>query len=284
MKVVKGLAFFLFFLVLLGACFDPPEFPEVPQISLNKVRFGDDPDEGNPDSVVISLNFRDGDGDLGLDPQNPRHSMFPFQFADFFQTDGSGGLTPVEISSLVIVDQSNNTQTVVDYIDVPDPDKGTLAYFSSRRTSTYSNLPSYSCSDYVFREFIVPVADAAILGPTVTVIDTIEGEYIYVKDSLYHRSNPNHYNIEVDFLIKVGNTFDTLDFRQANCSTFDGRFPVLSDDDNPLEGTLDYSLNSLFMKLFLEDQTFKFRIRIRDRALHVSNTIITDNLTLDEIR
>jgi hypothetical protein len=281
MKVVKGLAFFLFFLILLGACFDPPEFPDVPQISFNAVYFGDDPDENKNDSIVISLNFRDGDGDLGFDYGNPQHSLPPYQFADFFQTDASGGLTPVEISSLVLVDNSTNITRVVDFFDVADPDKGTLALFSSKRTAAYASLPEYSCSDYVFREFLVPVSDGTLLGPTTTYIDTIDGKYIYVKDSLYHKSNPNHYNIEVDLLVKVGNSFDTVNLE---CSTLDGRFPILSDNENPLEGTLDYSINSVGLEALLEDLTFKFVVRIRDRALHVSNPIITENLTLDAIR
>jgi hypothetical protein len=281
MKVVKGLAFFLFFLILLGACFDPPEFPDVPQISINDVYFGDDPDENENDSIVISLNFRDGDGDLGFDYGNPLHSVAPYQFANFFQTDGSGGLNPVEVSSLVLTDNSNNTTRVIDYINVSDPSQGTLALFSSKRTAAYASLPEYSCSDYVFREFIVPVSDGAVLGPTTTYIDTVDGQYIYVRDSLYHKSNPNHYNIEVDLLIKVGNSYDTVDL---DCSTLDGRFPILSDNDNPLEGTLDYSINSVALEALLDGLTFKFVVRIRDRALHISNPIITDNLTLDAIR
>jgi hypothetical protein len=82
-------------------------------------------------------------------------------------------------------------------------------------------------------------------------------------------------------LIKVGNSYDTLDL---DCATLDGRFPVLSDNDNPLEGTLDYSINSVAMEILLQDETFKFRVRIRDRGLHVSNTIVTDNYTLDALR
>ena len=53
-----------------SSCFDPPEFPIIPEIEYENVRFVDVPDP-NPsqfttDSVVLEIKFMDGDGDLGL--------------------------------------------------------------------------------------------------------------------------------------------------------------------------------------------------------------------------
>jgi hypothetical protein len=49
----------------LGACYSPPEFPLEPTIAYNNVEFKEVPN--SLDSLIISIKFQDGDGDLGLD-------------------------------------------------------------------------------------------------------------------------------------------------------------------------------------------------------------------------
>ncbi len=51
--------------ILLGSCFDAPELPIEPNISLENFYFKDAPEEGL-DSLIVELKFEDGDGDLGL--------------------------------------------------------------------------------------------------------------------------------------------------------------------------------------------------------------------------
>src|SRR5688572_9599859 len=51
----------------VSSCFDPPEFPIIPEIAYENIRFVDRPDPST-DSLVLELSFKDGDGDLGLDP------------------------------------------------------------------------------------------------------------------------------------------------------------------------------------------------------------------------
>ena len=54
-----------FMILILGACYNPPEFPLEPTISFNDIQFK----EGlnSQDSLIVSIKFQDGDGDLGLD-------------------------------------------------------------------------------------------------------------------------------------------------------------------------------------------------------------------------
>jgi hypothetical protein len=112
-----------------------------------------------------------------------------------------------------------------------------------------------------------------------------EGTYLRVRDTLYIESNPNHYNIEVDFLVKNGAGFDEFDWRANNlCTTFDGRFPVLADNDNALDGTLKYNMESRGFKPFFGSKTLKLRIQIKDRNLNLSNVIETGEFTLESIR
>jgi hypothetical protein len=53
----------MFSLLALSFCTRPPELPVIPQIEFEYVQFKEV--EG-PDSLIISVFFRDGDGDLGL--------------------------------------------------------------------------------------------------------------------------------------------------------------------------------------------------------------------------
>jgi hypothetical protein len=71
---------------ILGSCISPPDnFPSVPEISFKDIRFV--PTDGS-DSLIVSVDFKDAEGDLGLNPTdiNP-----PFQPVDFIR-DNSGRL------------------------------------------------------------------------------------------------------------------------------------------------------------------------------------------------
>jgi len=60
------------FLLILGAgqvtgCSNPPEYPVEPSISFDNVYFKAGDNSLIPDTLFVSVNFKDGDGDLGLD-------------------------------------------------------------------------------------------------------------------------------------------------------------------------------------------------------------------------
>jgi hypothetical protein len=77
---------FIFLISILGACISPPDnFPSVPEISFKDIRFV--PTDGS-DSLIVSVDFKDAEGDLGLNPTdiNP-----PFQPVDYIR-DNSGRL------------------------------------------------------------------------------------------------------------------------------------------------------------------------------------------------
>ncbi|MFM1912566.1 MAG: hypothetical protein RIR51_404 [Bacteroidota bacterium] len=76
----------LFLLGFIYSCINPPEFSNTPEISfegikkVNKTIFNDLLGEVKVDSVIISVNFKDGDGDLGLTNEelsnNPKYKDF----------------------------------------------------------------------------------------------------------------------------------------------------------------------------------------------------------------
>jgi hypothetical protein len=288
MKVIKGSAIVLFFLILNGSCFNPPEFPVEPSITFVKAQFLDNPDDSQADSLVIELQFRDGDGDLGLDANNPRDRESPFNAVDYLQSNSSGGQIKVKARQVEVVSKDNST--LYNLITAQNPNLGPLIVYDLARTNPlYSNLPAYQCNDYQTKDFIIAQADKKLMGrwsqikkklPGPTLGDT----FLIVADTLYVKNNPNHYNIDIDFLVQTGpTTFEPFDFSPF-CSTFYGRFPVLGDGETPVEGSLRYGMESAGWKFVFGQKHFKFRIKIRDRALNVSNEIVTEAYTLESIR
>jgi hypothetical protein len=54
-------------LVSMAGCFPIPEFPEEPSITFNSAYFQEEP---QTDYIYLTLNYKDGDGDLGLNKED----------------------------------------------------------------------------------------------------------------------------------------------------------------------------------------------------------------------
>jgi hypothetical protein len=73
------------FMLGFAACFEPPEYPDEPVIKFDGLLFRDLPNPSDADSLVISLDFTDGDGDMGIDSDEnglPFNERFYFRFPD----------------------------------------------------------------------------------------------------------------------------------------------------------------------------------------------------------
>ncbi len=71
--------------VLLTACFEPPVYSIIPKIEFDKIIFKDIANTSDPDSLILSLRFKDGDGDLGIDPAEtgpPFNDKYYLRFND----------------------------------------------------------------------------------------------------------------------------------------------------------------------------------------------------------
>ena len=292
MKLIKGLGLLSFLAVVTGSCFDPPEFPVVPQIEFERIEFIDSIDPSEFDSLNLYLDFKDGDGDLGFS-EDPRYISDPFHNAFFYQ-ENNGELIPLTtLSGFVGEDE-------YDVLQVPDPSAGKLVTFRTRKKPEYAFLPStFDCSHYEYlggaldpnnagdgRRLLIEAGDLAILDPEIKLVDSFprnNPEYYQIRDTLYYTVNPDHYNIEVDFLIKdqtAPGGFREYDWHEEFCTTFDGRFLVFSDKESSIDGTLRYSMTSLGFKTVFSFRTLKLRVKIKDRARRSSNVIETEEFTL----
>jgi hypothetical protein len=279
MKISKGLAIFSLTCVVFSSCFDPPQFPIVPQIEFDKIEFI----RGQTDELVLSIRFKDGDGDVGLDNSDSRYIDSPYNNSFFFQ-EHNGILDTIS----TIVKVFPGVQTQYDLLDIKNPANGKLVFPRTRKNPAYSSLPAYNCADYEYlvdHKLLIRKADHAVLDPTVRITNTLgvaPDDYLEIQDTLLMATNPNHYNIEIDFLVKRGdNDFVEFDWRKEFCTqSYDGRFPVLTDSPRALEGIIRYSMKSVGFRNIFSTKVLKLRVQIKDRALHRSNTILTPEFTL----
>jgi hypothetical protein len=239
MKTIRAVGLFAVVLAGSGACFNPPEFPVTPQIEFESIRYKEvgTGSDAKFDSLILTLSFKDGDGDLGL------------------AADEIGCISDSICynNKFYFIKKSNGRP---------------VTYKDKRTDPLYNYLPlwdkPYNCTNWEIR--------------------TTNN----VRDTLYFELNPDHYNIEVDFLVKNGDgSFTEFDWRNEfdfpNCSQgFDGRFPILFKDKPgaPLEGKIRYGMVSTGFKFLFSVKTLKLRVQIKDRALHKSNIIETPEFIL----
>ena len=77
----KGSIAILLMAFTINACFTAPEFPHEPEISYNNIVFKKGETQFDQDSLILSINFQDGNGDLGLrnegaDVREPYHDLW----------------------------------------------------------------------------------------------------------------------------------------------------------------------------------------------------------------
>ena len=98
--------------------------------------------------------------------------------------------------------------------------------------------------------------------------------------------NPDGYNYLCRLQVKDNNNqFNDVVF-PPNEPGYDGRYPFLTpssqgDRAAPLRGTIDYEQDLFKNSILRTGTTLRFRIRIKDRALHVSNEVFTTPITLE---
>jgi hypothetical protein len=280
MKVIKGLILFCFLSLGVSACFDAPEFNITPEISFSKIQFKEIPGAATNDSLILYLDFRDGDGDLGYfegDLEEPYNASF------YFLADGTGDTT--QVATTQVYDTEDRP-----YILLKSENKiGKLVTNRTRNEPNYGYLPVYdntSCLYYADDELLVPAAAA---DDTYNIADTLFGQggdmfFLIQGEPLLYKSNVNHNNIDVRFWVFENGSFVEFDWLAEYCFRFDARFPVLTDKTGPLEGTIRYAMPSTGFLSNFSIKTRKLSGKIRDRALNTSNEIFTPQFTLDGIR
>lgn len=265
MKLNQQISIFLTLVAVLGGCFDPPQYPDTPSIEYESVIFKDCTSPSVADTLVVSVRFKDGDGDLGIDGED---TAPPFNNRWYFRT------TPSTQCEFGLSEPCSKVKR-----SSYDPTKiSEYVTYKLRRTNpSYDTLPEfktpYNCTNYeiLFDNILRPV------------------------DTLYFELNKGFYNFYLEFYVKQNDgsfqKFDwTKQFTYPLCVTNGGygRFPVLAKDGNlalniPLEGIIQYRFPSTALLATFSIKTLKLRIRIVDRKFNRSNEVETPEFTLQQI-
>jgi hypothetical protein len=299
MKIFRSLIIFCFFSILFGACFDVPTFSIVPEIEYQSVFFkGAGAAENSKDTVILTIRFKDGDGDLGLSNQE---TDYPYYNSNYF-LESNGKL----IQMSTALDPSG----IYPIVNVPAGATGKLATIRTRNKPEFASLipafvPCVSITggadggsgqisnyspDYELNKVYISEVNKDIIDASYFIGDTISipgSPSLYaVQDTVYYQPNPNTYNITVQYLINTNGTYTEFDWAREFCAPLDSRFPILGDlsGNVPLEGSLTFKMGGIGIYDTFSGNKLKLRIQIKDRALHESNTVESSEFTLDKIR
>lgn len=289
MKIAKGFAIFSIIALLFGSCFKEPQFSIIPEIvSLDKVYFQNSPSESDADTLTIVLTFKDGDGDLGLDPDDPKHINSPYNANNLYLVK-DGKLISIETFSGNLTANGSVVKVLDPILIIPEGVTGKLVIDKTRNVDnndTIQNInPNLPCVKYVGDTSVfIREKDKAIFDATYNVIDTIKTntEDIYkIEGKFYYQPNPNYYNIEITFEVKENN-FKAYEFGDCNPKIYSQRFPVLGTPKHPIEGTLKYNIISAGLLNDFGDKVIRLRIRIKDQAHHESNIVYSEEKSLEQ--
>jgi len=233
--------------LLLTSCFDPPQYSPIPVIEFDNIVFKDVSDPSASDSLILTIRFKDGDGNLGLDPNelgcNQEQTIcfndkFYFKLADgtfityknYRQNHASGKNDTLP----AFVKPANCLKWDVRTVN------GKVDTFYVQQNKNYYNI---------FVEF-------------------------WIKND-FPAGTYTQYKIEEQF-----------GYPQC-ANSFNGRFPILSKDLNqktPLDGTIRYAMQSIGFNILFSIKTLNLKITIQDRLLNKSNTVETGDFDLTKIR
>lgn len=256
--------------MFLLSCFDPPEYSNIPAIEYESVSFVDVTNVSDPDSLILVVRFKDGDGDMGLDANFFGDTLVPYHSRTFYDTV--------------------RDFTMPYYCPTPDCWMGDP--FFQPEEVTFITYKTYRTDRYGWKPKLLVDTLPPFTKPYDCVnweISTVDGKV----DTFYFERNPFHNNIWVEFMVKnpdgTFKEFDwTKEFAYPQCGiTFDGRFPILSKDlsrSAALDGKIRYGMASTGFNILFSIKTLKLRVTVYDRALNNSNTVETPEFTLQQIK
>ena len=253
-----------------------------PTIDFEDIYFQEAKAVGERDALVLTVSFKDGNGDLGLsasDIDPPYHDVFYY-----LANDGD----------TIALNKRTVRDGLPQFVEVPPNATGKLVTVRTPDDPLYKNvIPAYvddqaSCTHYTYTEVYVEETDRRIFDESYnyTVLSSANRPDVYVLlDTFYYRRNPTYSNIDIEFWVNDGNGFKLFDWEKEFCTiSFNQRFPILSDKQGPLEGNLEYAMTTSGMKSVFGNKTIKLKVRVRDRDLNNSNPIETPEFTLDKIK
>lgn len=246
-------------IVLVVSCLDAPEYSDVPKIKFKRLTYVDV--DGAADSLKVTFDFEDGNGDVGLESSDVFGSYIPFFYILYFDEDRE-----------VIVD--GEVELVSDYFQVElSDDRAKPPFYLADESFVYvgepfsevDNRPAFNCTDYQ------------------TELNS--------DDTIFVVRNEFHSNFHLKFFKKLnGDYYETSiaeEFNIDDCNQVVEtlRIPIFDPErfGKPTIGNITYSYVSNGISPFLSQDTFKLQFFIYDRALNASNIVDSPDYILSDI-
>ncbi|WP_038032276.1 MULTISPECIES: hypothetical protein [Thermonema] len=168
---------------LLGACYEKPSFPLAPQITFKEITAIPQRDSTTGfylgDSVIIAVDFTDGNGDIGLsqadtlppyqlylDEDSTQINRFYFNYFCDVERRESGSYAPFALPNGTTLNGRISPIT-----DSPNPVEGTIIYKTF--IPAFSNDLQYTLNPYDTLRFRISIADRALNESNVIFTDSI---------------------------------------------------------------------------------------------------------------
>ncbi len=257
MRWIRNFIGCLILMWVVGACLKQPENSVIPAIQLLSIDFKHE-FPAAADTLIVTLKFTDGDGDLGLNSDD----------------------------SVIFTSDTEYVDITTPYYFVYDTLKNSVWYYTH---SNNAKLPSgYKYVNYASKRLIHT-------DPFDTLPDAINCKNWEYRsnpaDTLYIQHNPYAYNFFMDIYEKnPDGTYTLFDpatyftsLEQCSSNVFDGRFPIMSSDlgkKSSLDGNITYKYQSAALFLIFRTKTLKLKVHILDRAFHASNVVESDDFTI----
>jgi hypothetical protein len=270
-KPVNKFLTLLFLSSMALGCFDQPEFSDVPEIEYRDIYF-----DNAANTIFLSFSLRDGDGNVGIlqvegfngNPVND--SSDPYHPKNFFLEDGTGNL--FEIGTNTFYTRVKGIDSTINYFNTRE-NSGKLVTLKTRKKPNYTLLPAFSSicptysEDYSIDTLFVLSDDKSIIDNSYNIIDTVKDDasntFYRIGDTTYYELNQQHYNIEVDWFVKIStnpNVFEEYNWREEFCgSTYDGRISQLTNTESPLEADVKYGIFAFGLERIFSVKTVKAR-------------------------
>ncbi|MBL6448311.1 hypothetical protein JMN32_18500 [Fulvivirga sp. 29W222] len=251
--------------LLLTSCFKDPNFPDNPVLKSMNLSYKEIGGLQEDDSLIISLDFQDGDGDLGFDASDESHISSPFnEFAFFSYNTNTQRKTVFALDTLTSASDSD-LALVENMITVSDraiPELDTLPPY---------DFP-YTCNNW-------------------QEVNITAGNTVLKEDTVYYQKNPRYNNIYVNFFLEnSGGEFEEFFWeylQKPQCNiAYHGRFPIINEvgRETASEGIITYRIPNKGWESTFGNKRFKVRVTILDRAGNYSNAITSEPVTLDDIK
>ena len=243
---MRKLFFYILTFIIIG-CDNNNDISVIPFISHESISFKKSQDNIIQDSLILTINFTDGDGDLGLSNEEIYYPYHPYN---------------------AIIDENLNwitigSKEITPPLYVYEPN-GLLSLYSNE-----DNRPSFNCENY-----IIDTISSSTELDTFYIQKNENNKNIYVE---FYKKVGNDFE-----LIDWKKIFD----EEYGCGIdFNSRFPPLNigNSSQLLNGKLRYGMVSYGFEMVLKNDIFKLKVYIKDRALNQSNIIETPEVTLEEI-